>query len=50
MSPFMQWAASAALALIGSNEAAFAQAACDRDCLRTTLDRYLEAVVAHDPS
>jgi hypothetical protein len=35
MSPFMQWAASAALALIGSNEAAFAQAACDRDCLRT---------------
>ena len=38
------------LATVRSNEAAFAQAACDRDCLRSTLDRYLEAVVAHDPS
>jgi hypothetical protein len=50
MSRFMQWAACAALVTIGSNEAAFAQAVCDRDCLRSTLDRYLEAVVAHDPS
>jgi hypothetical protein len=50
MSRFMQWAACAALATLGSNEAAFAQAACDRDCLRSTLDRYLDAVVAHDPS
>ena len=50
MSRFMQWAACAALATIGSNEAAFAQAACDRDCLRSTLDRYLDAIVAHDPS
>ena len=50
MSRFMKWAACAALVTIGSNEAAFAQAACDRECLRSTLDRYLEAVVAHDPS
>ena len=52
MSRFMQWAACAALATLAtmsSNEAAFAQAACDRDCLRSTLDRYLDAVVAHDP-
>jgi hypothetical protein len=50
MSRFMQWAACAALVTIVSNETAFAQAACDRDCLRSTLDRYFEAVVAHDPS
>jgi hypothetical protein len=50
MSRFMQWAACAALFTIGSNEAAFAQATCDRDCLRSTLERYLDAVVAHDPS
>ena len=50
MSRFVQWAACAALVIIGSNEAAFAQAACDRECLRSTLDRYLDAVVAHDPS
>ena len=49
MSRFMQWAACAAFATIVSNETAFAQAACDRDCLRSTLDRYLDAVVAHDP-
>ena len=53
MSRVMQWAACAALATVATvrgNEAAFAQAACDRDCLRSTLDRYLEAIVAHDPS
>ena len=51
MSRFIQWAACAALAVIGfGNGAAFAQAVCDRECLRSTLDRYLDAVVAHDPS
>src|SRR5688500_12897081 len=50
MSRFMKWAAYAALVTIGSNEGAFAQSACDRECLRSTLDRYLDAVVAHDPS
>jgi hypothetical protein len=47
---FIKWAACAALVTIGSHQAAFAQASCDRDCLRTMLDRYLAAVVAHDPS
>ena len=50
MSWFTKWAACAALLTIVSNGAAFAQAACDRECLRSTLDRYLEAIVAHDPS
>jgi hypothetical protein len=50
MSRFMQWVACAALATLGDNEAAFAQAACDRECLRSTLDRYLDAVVTHDLS
>lgn len=50
MSRFIKWVACAALASIYGNEAAFAQAACDRECLRSTLDRYLEAVVAHDPT
>src|SRR5262249_13568708 len=31
------------------NEIALAQSACDRACLSSTLDRYLDAVVAHDP-
>lgn len=30
--------------------AAAAQGDCDRACLRTTLDRYLSAVVVHDPA
>jgi hypothetical protein len=50
MSRFMQWAVCAAFVIIGSHDAAFAQGTCDRDCLRSTLDDYLEAVVAHDPS
>ncbi|HET8697926.1 MAG TPA: hypothetical protein VFO94_10595, partial [Gammaproteobacteria bacterium] len=28
---------------------AYAQGSCDRECLRSMLDRYLAAVVAHDP-
>jgi hypothetical protein len=50
MSRFVQLAACAALATLGADEAVVAQAACDRDCLGAMLDRYLEAVVAHDPS
>lgn len=36
------------LACSGSTSA-FAQTACGRDCLRSSLDRYLAAVVANDP-
>jgi len=50
MSRFVLLAACAALTAIGGNDAAFAQATCDRDCLRSMLDHYLDAVVAHDPS
>lgn len=50
MSRFNHWAASAALLVLGGYASqSFAQAACDRACLRSTLDRYLEAVVTKDP-
>lgn len=50
MSSFKQWAASAALLVIGAHAApSFGQAACNRDCLRSALDRYLEAVVTKNP-
>src|SRR6478735_3186897 len=41
-----------ALALVAGVSVVQAQspAACDRACLRTTLDQYLSAVIAHDPS
>jgi len=41
--------ASALLLLVGAGVAQ-AQATCDRACLRTMLDSYLEAVVANDPA
>jgi hypothetical protein len=48
----MLWAAGAALVLISGCKAppGSEQTACDRECLRTMLDSYLAAVVAHDPS
>src|SRR5687767_7780812 len=50
MSRFKQWAACAALVIVGGHAApSFGQATCNRDCLRSTLDRYLEAVVSKDP-
>jgi hypothetical protein len=48
------WLLSSVLALGASMTDALAQApsqaSCDRACLRTLLDQYLGAVVAHDPS
>jgi hypothetical protein len=49
MSRIMQWAACGALVIIGC-DSAIAQSACDRACLSGMLDRYLEAVIAHDPA
>ena len=49
MSRFMKWAACAALVIIAGSDSALAQNACDRACLGGMLDRYLAAVVAHDP-
>jgi hypothetical protein len=50
MSRSVLWLVFGALALTGGVTKALAQAPCDRDCLRTMLDGYLAAVVAHDPS
>ena len=50
MSRFMQWAACGALVIIAGSGSAVAQNACDRACLGGMLDRYLAAVVAHDPA
>src|SRR6185369_10323162 len=50
MSQFKQWAACAALVVIGAYAApSFGQAACNRDCMRSVLDRYLDAVVTKSP-
>src|SRR4051794_20270629 len=47
---FRWMVAGAVVATIGVSGAhAQAQGACDRACLRTMLDQYLNAVVAHDP-
>jgi hypothetical protein len=50
MSRFNQWAAWAALVLIGGCAAPPSdQTSCDRQCLQSALDGFLDAVVAHDP-
>jgi hypothetical protein len=50
MSPFKQWAACAALVVVGGYAApSYGQANCNRECLRSALDRYLEAVVTKNP-
>jgi hypothetical protein len=49
MTRFIQQAACAAVIIIASSGSAFAQSSCDRACLGGMLDRYLEAVIAHDP-
>jgi hypothetical protein len=50
MPRFNRWGLCAALATIAVSNSAFAQQSCDRPCLRGMLDRYLEAVIAHDPA
>jgi hypothetical protein len=50
MSQFTRWAACAALVILSGCDKSPAQSRCDRTCLGSMLDRYLEAVVAHDPS
>lgn len=49
MPRFIQWVACGALLVVGGSPAA-AQGYCDRSCLGGMLDRYLGAVVAHDPA
>ncbi len=50
MSRFKHWAACAALVLIAGCAKPPAADVCDRACLGSLLDSYLNAVVAHDPS
>ena len=53
MSRFMRWAACAALVVLGGCAKApvpEAASGCDRACLGSMLDQYLQAVVAHDPA
>ena len=47
-----RWVLASALVAVVGVSAARAQspAACDRACLKTMLDQYLNAVIAHDPS
>jgi hypothetical protein len=47
--PMSRLCVSAALLALGST-GLYAQAACDRSCLGTTLDQYLAAVVKHAPA
>ena len=42
------WIGSLVLLVVGSSPA-LAQRTCDRDCLASTLDAYMAAVVRHDP-
>jgi hypothetical protein len=50
MSRYVRWLVFGVIAMTGSALPAAAQTACDRACLRTMLDRYLAAVVKHDPA
>ena len=47
---FRRWLTCVALMTIIGVGSADAQTACDRACLRTMLDQYLNAVIAHDPA
>jgi hypothetical protein len=49
MARFIQLAVHSALIIIAASNSALAQNACDRACLGGLLDRYLSAVVTHDP-
>jgi hypothetical protein len=44
------WLAVGVMVSTGGTSTSFAQAACDRACLRTMLDQYLTAVIKHDPT
>ena len=50
MTRWLRWTACAAVLALGIGRPADAQTACDRACLRTMLDQYLNAVIAHDPA
>ena len=51
MSRYVSWIVGSVMVMaVWAPHAAAQQAACDRTCLRTMLDQYLNAVIKHDPS
>src|ERR1700692_3289718 len=46
----MRWFLAAGLAMAGCLRISAAGDDCDRACLKTTLDQYLNAVIKHDPA
>jgi len=47
---YARWIVAAVIVMAFGADSASAQATCDRACLRTMLDQYLNAVVKHDPA
>ena len=50
MRRYVRWFVLVATVMTGTASTVSAQATCDRACLRTMLDQYLNAVVKHDPA
>ena len=50
MSRYVRWIVCSVMMMAVGTASASAQEACDRACLRTMLDQYLNAVIKHDPA
>jgi hypothetical protein len=50
MPRYQQWILAGTVVMTAGITRISAQPACDRACLRTTLDQYLTAVIKHDPA
>jgi hypothetical protein len=50
MSRYARWIVCSVMMTAVGTASASAQEACDRACLRTMLDQYLNAVIKHDPA
>ena len=50
MSRYARWIVCCVMMMAVGTASASAQEACDRACLRTMLDQYLNAVIKHDPA
>src|SRR6188472_2230381 len=50
MPRYARWIVCSVMMMAVGTASPSAQEACDRACLRTTLDAYLNAVIKHDPA
>jgi hypothetical protein len=50
MPRYARWIVCSVMMMAVGTASASAQEACDRACLRTMLDQYLNAVIKHDPA